>query len=210
MPPLPLAARARPSCRTCAVSRQITARVHARMRMRACVCVRARARMRACVRACVRACRRVCVHARTQARMRARIGTSVRAHMCGLHAHPHEAYLRAACAWAHGRMNALVGGVAPAQHRLQCDRRSPPRRMRMPAEHAAHTCLHTRRVCERVRPRLCGRGCASDACTALRIGLSSDSRQRRFCASVRTEYPEYREYQQSLSARSRRAEAIRV
>jgi hypothetical protein len=81
-------------------------------------------------------------------------------------------------AWAHGRMGALVGGVAPAQHRLQCDRRSPPRRMRTPAEHAAHTCLHTRRVCERVRLRLCGRVCASDACTALRIGLSRDSRQR--------------------------------
>ncbi len=70
------------------------------------------------------------------------------------------------------RMGALVGGVAPAQHRLQCDRRSPPRRMRTPAEHAAHTGLHTRRVCvnvcvcvcvgacvRRTHARLCGLAC---------------------------------------------------
>ena len=39
----------------------VSACVRARMRKRACVCVRMRACVRACVSACVRACVRVCV-----------------------------------------------------------------------------------------------------------------------------------------------------
>jgi hypothetical protein len=130
VPPLPLAERAQPPCRTCAADAN-----------------------------------------RSSACARARVGTSVRVHMCGLHAHPHAgAYLRAACARAHW-------SVAMRRRSTDCSATTAVRRAACACRLSApRTRACTRTVCANVCVCVCVG--APDACTALRIGLSSDSRQR--------------------------------